>query len=175
MNIDFDDQLNWKKIKCVGNNSDIRQCNVQKKVALAYNIFLLLSILQVHVRAHFLVLNQANYEVKKKKNSRETQWLEIKRTGYRNGKRVLPFVAPLFRDLHILLSHQTIIPRFNISLLMDVLRAQFSQNKPRSILYWFCVAKQLNGPNKFIPNNLPSDMNFYHFLTFKYIHHYLTG
>lgn len=146
-----------------------------KKVALAYNIFLLLSILQVHVRAHFLVLNQANYEEKKKKkNSRETQWLEIKRTGYRNGKRVLPFVAPLFRDLHILLSHQTIIPRFNISLLMDILRAQFSQNKPRSILYWFCVAKQLNGPNKFIPNNLPSDMNFYHFLTFKYIHHYLT-
>lgn len=69
MNIDFDDQLNWKKIKCVGNNSDIRQCNVQKKVALAYNIFLLLSILQVHVRAHFLVLNQANYEEKKKKKS----------------------------------------------------------------------------------------------------------
>lgn len=147
---------------------------IQQKVTLAYNIFLLLSILQVHVRTHFLVLNQANYEVKKKKNSRETQWLEIKWTGYRNGKRVLPFVAPLFRDLHILLSHQTIIPRFNISLLMDVLRAQFSQNKPRSILYWFCVAKQLNGLNKFIPNNLPSDMNFYHFLTFKYIHHYLT-
>lgn len=147
---------------------------IQQKVTLAYNIFLLLSILQVHVRTHFLVLNQANYEVKKKKNSRETQWLEIKWTGYRNGKRVLPFVAPLFCDLHILLSHQTIIPRFNISLLMDVLRAQFSQNKPRSILYWFCVAKQLNGLNKFIPNNLPSDMNFYHFLTFKYIHHYLT-
>lgn len=147
---------------------------IQQKVTLAYNIFLLLSILQVHVRAHFLVLNQANYEEIKRKNSRETQWLEIKRTGYRNGKRVLPFVAPLFCDLHILLSHQTIMPRFNISLLMDVLRAQFSQNKPRSILYWFCVAKQLNGLNKFIPNNLPSDMNFYHFLTFKYIHHYLT-
>lgn len=166
MNIDFDDQLNWKKIKCVGNNSAKSYTCIQHFFASIY--------FAGSCKSLFLVLNQANYEEKKKKHSQETQWLEIKRSGYRNGKRVLPFVAPLFRDLHILLSHQTIIPRFNISLLMDVLRAQFSQNKPRSILYWFCVAKQLNGPNKFIPNNLPSDMNFYHFLTFKYIHHYLT-
>lgn len=156
MNIDFDDQLNWKKIKCVGNNSDIRQCNVQKKLHLHTTFFCFYLFCRFMWEPIFWYL------------------IRIKWTGYRNGKRVLPFVAPLFRDLHILLSHQTIIPRFNISLLMDVLQAQFSQNKPRSILYWFCVAKQLNGPNKFIPNNLPSDMNFYHFLTFKYIHHYLT-
>lgn len=60
MNIDFDDQLNWKKKLNV-------LATIQQKVTLAYNFFLLLSILQVHVRAHFLVLNQANYEEKKKK------------------------------------------------------------------------------------------------------------
>lgn len=174
MNIDFDDQLIWKKIKCVGNNSDIKQCNVQKELHLHTTFFCFYLFCRFMWEPIFWYLIRLTMKKKRKKNSPETQWLEIKRTGYRNGKRVLPFIAPLFHDLHILLSHQTIIPRFNISLLMDVLRAQFSQNKPRSILYWFCVAKQLNGPNKFIPNNLPSDMNFYHFLTFKYIHHYLT-